>query len=200
MRLRKEERRAQILDVAKKIFVEKGYHQTKTKDIALACGISEPVIYKHYSGKDELFLAVMAEIAGETFHEINFSRKEDTEYILRSFVLNRIEALENNFHLFKRLLSELLENEEIRQYYFEKFVPRLAYPVIGYIDQLKEENLIKKDVPSIIITLTMVGIFLTIALAKNLDRKTAFSEYSSRELAEEMMHIYLYGLIQKENA
>lgn len=195
VRLTKAERRAQILEVATKIFVEKGYHATKTKKIAEDCGVTEPVIYKHFPSKDDLFLEVIASIAGETFNEISFDSSADTEHIITSFVLNRVEKVDNNFSLFKRLLSELLENEEVRRYYFDKFLPRLAYPMIGYLDQLKEQKLIKKEIPSKVIALGLVGILLLASLAKNLERETVFSDMSHKELASQMLHIYLHGLL-----
>lgn len=196
MRLTKEQRRAQILEVATQIYVEKGYHDTRTKEIAQACGISEPVIYKHFRSKDELFLEVIASIAGETFNEISFDSINDTEHILTSFVLNKTEKVEKNFLLFKRLLSELLENDEIRRYYYDKYLPRIAYPLIGYLDHLKEQKLIKKDIPSKVILLGLIGILIACSLAKNLEKDSAYSEMSSKELASQMMHIYLHGLLK----
>jgi AcrR family transcriptional regulator len=178
--------------------VEKGYHDTRTKQIAEACGVTEPVIYKHFRSKDELFLEVIASIAGETFNEISFDSQNDTEHIITSFVLNKAEKIESNFLLFKRLLSELLENEEIRRYYYHKYLPRLAYPLIGYLDQLKEQELIKKDVPSKVILLGLAGIMLIGSLAKNLEKESAFAEISGKELASQMLHIYLHGLIVKD--
>ncbi|MCR4443374.1 MAG: helix-turn-helix domain-containing protein [Peptococcaceae bacterium] len=198
MRLDRNKRRAQILETATRIFVEKGYHDTRTKQIAEACGVTEPVIYKHFRSKDELFLEVIASIAGETFNEISFDSQNDTEHIITSFVLNKAEKIESNFLLFKRLLSELLENEEIRRYYYHKYLPRLAYPLIGYLDQLKEQELIKKDVPSKVILLGLAGIMLIGSLAKNLEKESAFAEISGKELASQMLHIYLHGLIVKD--
>lgn len=194
MRFSKEERKAQILETAIRLFVEKGYHETKTKDIAQACRITEPVIYRHFSSKDELFLEAIVAIAGETFNEISFDCNTDTEQVITSFVLNRVEKIEHNFSLFKRLLIELLENERIRQYYFNKFLPRLAYPVIEYLDLLKEQDNIKKEVPSKVIALALVGILISVALAKYLEEDSAFSNISAQELAGQMMSMYLFGL------
>jgi len=195
MRRTKTQRRAQILEAATKIFVEKGYHAAKTKDIALACGVSEPVIYKHFRSKGELFLEVIASIAGETFNEISFDGTADTEHILTSFVLNRAERVDANFSLFKRLLSEVLENEKFRRDYYTKYLPRLAYPVIVYLDLLKEEGYIKKEIPSKVIALGLFGILLVVTLAKNLDGESAFSDIPSKDLAAQLLHLYLYNLL-----
>ncbi|MDX9872013.1 MAG: helix-turn-helix domain-containing protein [Clostridia bacterium] len=197
MRFTKEERRKQILAAATKLFVEKGYHTTRTKDIAQACAVTEPVIYKHFSSKEELFLEVIASIAGETFNNISFDSANDTEDILTSFVLNKAESINNNFSLFKRLLSELMDNERIRRDYYDKFLPRLAHPLIFYLDQLKEQKMIKEETSSKVILLGLAGIMMIGSLAKNLEEKSAYADIDSRELYRQMMHIYLHGLLQK---
>jgi AcrR family transcriptional regulator len=43
-----------ILDQALKLFVEQGFTETTTRDIAQACGISEGAIYRHFQSKDEI--------------------------------------------------------------------------------------------------------------------------------------------------
>ncbi|MGI6587411.1 MAG: TetR/AcrR family transcriptional regulator [Peptococcia bacterium] len=198
MRLTKEQRKAQILETATRLFVVKGYHETKTKDIAQACGITEPVIYKHFGSKDELFLEAIVNIAGETFQEISFDREADTEVVLSSFIMNRVQKVESNFSLFKRLLIELLENKKIRGYYFNKFLPRLANPIISYVDLLKEQGHLKDEVPSKVIALALAGVLIMVSMAKYLEEESAFSEISSQELAGQMMMICLHGLLKNK--
>jgi AcrR family transcriptional regulator len=199
MRLSKEQRKAQILDVATRIFVEKGYYDTKTKDIAQACGVTEPVIYKHFTGKDDLFYQVLERIAGATLEEVNFNPALDTEQILISFVMNRVKILEDNFPLFKKLLIVVLRDDEFRQYYFTKFIPKLAYPVIGYLDQLKEQGVIKKDVPSSVIALALAGIFVQVSLAKGFEKDQSFYDFPTNDLVTQMLDIYLHGLLKGES-
>ncbi|PKM86557.1 MAG: hypothetical protein CVU87_11675 [Firmicutes bacterium HGW-Firmicutes-12] len=196
VRLTRDQRRAQILTVATDIFVEKGYHATRTKEIAKSCGVTEPVIYKHFSSKEELFFEVIASIAGETFNDISFNSANDTENVLTSFVWNKAESVNDNFPLFRRLLIELFDNDEIRRDYYDKFLPHIANPVIAYLDQLKEQKLIKKDTPSKVILLGLAGIMLIGSLAKNLEEKSAFSEIDSKDLNLQMLHIYMHGLLK----
>jgi AcrR family transcriptional regulator len=46
--------RRTLLDEAMRLFVEQGFAETTTRDIAKACGISEGAIYRHFSTKDEI--------------------------------------------------------------------------------------------------------------------------------------------------
>jgi AcrR family transcriptional regulator len=65
-RLRKGERRRQLLAHAKHLFVSLGYHATTTEKIASAAGVSEPVLYRHFDTKKALFLEVLAEVRAAT--------------------------------------------------------------------------------------------------------------------------------------
>ena len=53
------ERRAQLLESALGVFVAQGYHSAAMDDIAERAGVSKPVLYQHFPGKLELYLALL---------------------------------------------------------------------------------------------------------------------------------------------
>src|SRR3989440_3960830 len=65
-RMRKAERKRQLLAHAKQLFVTHGYQDTTTEKIARAAGVSEPVLYRHFESKKGLFLEVLQEIREAT--------------------------------------------------------------------------------------------------------------------------------------
>lgn len=60
-RMKAPARREQMIDVARQIFLEKGLEGARTKDIALACGVSESIIYRHFTSKEDIFEAAILE-------------------------------------------------------------------------------------------------------------------------------------------
>jgi AcrR family transcriptional regulator len=58
-RLPREERRAQVLRAAREVFVAQGYHTAAMDDIADRAGVSKPVLYQHFPGKLDLYLALL---------------------------------------------------------------------------------------------------------------------------------------------
>jgi AcrR family transcriptional regulator len=58
-RLPRTARRAQLLGAAQEIFVAQGYHAAAMDDIAERAGVSKPVLYQHFPGKLELYLALL---------------------------------------------------------------------------------------------------------------------------------------------
>jgi AcrR family transcriptional regulator len=65
-RMRKADRKRQLLAHAKQLFVTLGYQDTTTGRIAKAAGVSEPVLYRHFDSKKTLFLEVLEEIRQAT--------------------------------------------------------------------------------------------------------------------------------------
>ncbi len=65
-RMRRADRKRQLLLHAKQLFVTLGYQNTTTEKIAKAAGVSEPVLYRHFDSKKVLFLEVLQEIRDAT--------------------------------------------------------------------------------------------------------------------------------------
>lgn len=68
-RLPAAERRRQLLHTASKLFAEGGYARTTTSQLAQAAGVTEPIIYRHFESKRDLFVALV-EQTGERTLEI----------------------------------------------------------------------------------------------------------------------------------
>jgi AcrR family transcriptional regulator len=60
-RLPRGARRLQLLRAAQDVFVAHGFHAAAMDDIADRAGVSKPVLYQHFPGKRELYLALMEE-------------------------------------------------------------------------------------------------------------------------------------------
>jgi AcrR family transcriptional regulator len=59
--MRAPERRAQLLDVARKVFGNSGFHAVSMEDVAKEAGITKPILYDHFSSKKDLYLALLDE-------------------------------------------------------------------------------------------------------------------------------------------
>ena len=62
-RLPRSARRRQLLAAAQEVFVANGYHAAAMDDIAERAGVSKPVLYQHFPGKLDLYLALVDEHA-----------------------------------------------------------------------------------------------------------------------------------------
>lgn len=72
--------RKAILRTATKLFLEKGFNGTSTRDIAKHIGITQPALYHHFSDKEVLYLDVLTALCGKVRQDINkVMRKEDMD-------------------------------------------------------------------------------------------------------------------------
>ena len=73
-----EKTRQAIIKTATKLFLQKGFGETSTRDIAKQIGITQPALYHHFSDKEVLYLDVMNKLSGKIRQEINkVIRKHD---------------------------------------------------------------------------------------------------------------------------
>lgn len=65
-RLPAAKRREQLLDTAAKLFAAHGYAGATTSQIAREAGVTEPIIYRHFASKRELFIALIDRTGEDT--------------------------------------------------------------------------------------------------------------------------------------
>jgi AcrR family transcriptional regulator len=54
-----KERREQLLDIGRRLFAERGLDGTSIEEIAARAGVSKPVVYEHFGGKEGLYAVVV---------------------------------------------------------------------------------------------------------------------------------------------
>ncbi|GJM19675.1 MAG: hypothetical protein DHS20C14_18880 [Phycisphaeraceae bacterium] len=65
-RLPAAERREQLLDRAADLFSTRGYARATTAELAKAAGVTEPIIYRHFKSKRDLYVALVERTGRET--------------------------------------------------------------------------------------------------------------------------------------
>lgn len=59
VRMTGKERREQLLDIGRTLFAERGFEATSVEEIAAKAGVSKPVVYEHFGGKEGLYAVVV---------------------------------------------------------------------------------------------------------------------------------------------
>jgi AcrR family transcriptional regulator len=129
-------RRDQILDIAIKLFAERGYHATAIHDIGAAAGLTGPAVYRHFASKEEILEAAVQERASVLFVDVEriVESTSEPEDVLRQLadvlvtgVLDDI-ALATVFVSERRALGERARQlaERVVRLYVEEWVHALA--------------------------------------------------------------------------
>ncbi|MFZ9986358.1 MAG: TetR family transcriptional regulator [Candidatus Nanopelagicales bacterium] len=59
MRMSGRERREQLISVGRTLFADKGFEAVSVEEIAATAGVSKPVVYEHFGGKEGLYAVVV---------------------------------------------------------------------------------------------------------------------------------------------
>lgn len=83
IRMRGEDRRALILQRAKRVFARSSYAEASTGDLARESEVTEPMLYKHFGSKKGLFLAVLGEFSAQFLHTLQerISRRAEEDIL-----------------------------------------------------------------------------------------------------------------------
>ncbi|MFZ4516127.1 MAG: TetR/AcrR family transcriptional regulator [Acidimicrobiia bacterium] len=69
-RLRADQRRRQLLDIARTVFAERGFSNTSMDDVATAAGVTKPVLYQHFPNKRALFVTLLDDVGLQLLTEL----------------------------------------------------------------------------------------------------------------------------------
>lgn len=134
-RLPREARRRQLLETALTVFSSNGYHGSSMDDIADAAQVSKPVLYQHFPGKRELYLALVDHYLQELAvglvsalqaSDVNRERVESMLDVYFGFVEANPEAHRLIFE------SDLLADPEVAER-FENFHLAVADSIAGVL-------------------------------------------------------------------
>jgi len=120
-RLSGPERRQAVVETACRVFAKSSYHGSTTAQIARETGVSEPVLYRHFSSKRDLYVACLDAVweRVRALWEEALAREEDPQNWLRAigkaYLEERGAAKIVLVDLWIQALSEAADDPEIRR-------------------------------------------------------------------------------------
>jgi AcrR family transcriptional regulator len=112
-RMPRKARRAQLLDSALEVFVAQGYHAAAMDDIAERAGVSKPVLYQHFPGKLELYLALLEQSSDRIIDATREALESTTDNKLRVLATMQVfyDYVANAQGAFRLVFESDLTNE-----------------------------------------------------------------------------------------
>jgi AcrR family transcriptional regulator len=122
VRMPRDERRAQLLAAATEVFVNNGYHATVMDDIAEHAGVSKPVLYQHFPGKLDLYLALLERHADELVRRVLEAIDEtpDNAQRVRNAVGAYFDFVDGDGEAFRLVFESDLRNQPAVQAVVER--------------------------------------------------------------------------------
>jgi AcrR family transcriptional regulator len=100
------ERREQLVLVGRSLFAEKGFEATSIEEIAARAGVSKPVVYEHFGGKEGLYAVVvdreMGDLLGRLTHALSSGQPHELVEQAALALLTYIEEETDGFRILAR--------------------------------------------------------------------------------------------------
>jgi len=199
-RMAGEERRLQILRVAVTLFSQKGFRGTTTREIAIAAGVSEAMVFRHFANKRELYAAILDHKAssGDTLNPEGIvaeaMAKKDDRAVFERLALAALEHHECDQEFQRLLMYSALEGHELADMFFEKFVKSVYELLGGYVRERQQEGAIAQGEPALIVR-AFIGMIIHHSINNNLwDPKRRLLDVSNADAATFFTDILLKGI------
>lgn len=120
-RLSAEERRADVLETACHIFAKAGYQGATTAEIARGSGVTEPILYRHFASKRDLYLSCLTAAWDEcrAMWEEAIAQEPDSGLWVSSMGRSYLAAKDKRGYianLWVHALTEAVSDPEIRRF------------------------------------------------------------------------------------
>jgi TetR/AcrR family fatty acid metabolism transcriptional regulator len=138
-------RKNQILDAAARVFASKGFHAATIKDVARDAGIADGTIYNYFDNKLALLFAIFERMRETMQPAVPFTqvRPDDVRGTIRAFVSLPLLMHNDNFELFRVVMSEMMVNDELRTQYAQQILaPTLSVAEMAF-QHWSEQGLIQ---------------------------------------------------------
>ena len=128
-RLTAPDRRRQLIEAAMDLFSRKGFAGTTTKEIALAAGVSEAIIFRHFATKRDLYTAIIEHNIHSTGAKQVLAgieacmKRRDDEGLFRLIAREMIEEHRKDPRFEKLMLHASLEGHELADHLSPRIRP-----------------------------------------------------------------------------
>ena len=190
-----EARRRQILIGAAQVFAQKGFHKATTKEIAHAAGISEGTIYNYFNNKRDLLLAMVEMFTTQSLKNIVLDRPPtDPREFLTLILRDRYQLVQERGHIIAPLMAEIFTDVTLREAVYNQILKPLAGLVEQYMQHQMEAGQFRQINP-MIITRALIGTMVLNVGLKFTGLDPRYDELSADELIDEIVSLFLNGLL-----
>jgi len=219
-RMAGDERRRQIVQVAMRLFSERGFRGTTTKEIAQAAGVSEAIIFRHFATKEDLYTAIIdfkgcagmhagadadADAAGRADspvfemicgHVGGAMTASDDRAVFEGVALSMLDHHRADPDFLRLLMYVALESHSLAQVFWDRNM-RVLYEFLGgYVRRRQLEGAFRDVEPNAAVRVFLGSIIhhSLINLLWDKDPARRILQLSNEEAAREFTDILLRGI------
>jgi AcrR family transcriptional regulator len=191
---RGERTRNEIIQAACRVFLQHGFHGSSMRAIAQEAGLAVGGIYNHFSGKEEVFLAVVMK-----YHPLNSllpalktAQGESVEGFVKDAATRLVQEFEQHQEFINLVFIEMVEFKGRHlPRLFETFFPQ----VVGFAQHFMEGRAELRPIPVPILVRAFIGLFFSYVVTDLLIGKQPLAGAETAAF-ESFVDIYLHGILE----
>jgi len=195
-RMSGEDRKAQIVKVATQLFAKNGFKGTTTREIARKAGISEAVIFKHFSRKEDLYKAIIdsrcSEGPGQSRLINHLKGKKDKDFF-RDLAVFLLSEHQKDASFLRLLTYSALEKHDLSEIFIKTKGLELIEFVEAHIRSLIDEGVLKKTDPAVAAR-AFVGMVLHYSISQELYGLKKYFDRSNEAVIDAFVNIFFEGM------
>jgi AcrR family transcriptional regulator len=194
-RLSSEERRASIVEAACKLFADKGFRGTTTRELAAAVGVSEPILYEHFKTKRDLYSAIIESKARQGLESVQaiadrYAGSDDDNGFFKALGMNIVDFYTKDPDVVRLLLFSNLEGHELKDLFHERGACCFEI-VVGHIERRIRDGAIR-GIDPVLAARAFFGMVAHYALTGLVFCFAPLAK-STEEVVGEMVDIFMAG-------
>lgn len=193
-RMRAKDRRRQLLEVAAELFASRGYRGTTTAELAKAAGITEPILYRHFKNKLDLFVTLITEVGKEVTTSWENALKDVKPPVkrLRILLAGNPATHERGRSIYRLIFQAMTEadSDPAIARALRKHLATLHKFIEKEISELQKAGAVRKDEPASSLAWLLMNVAVGYGLTMPLrvpGQKAATNRKSMQKLIEELV-------------
>lgn len=182
-RVTADERRNQLIDTAMRLFSRNGFNGTTTREIALAAGVNEAIIFRFFPHKDDLYAAILERKASQSCTDAWVEELQtaaaagDDEAVIRIVVRHLIEHQRRDPIFTRLMLHSALDNHPFAQQYRDRHFAPVHLFLLEYVSERQRDGSFRAGDPHALVR-AVLGVPIHHGLVETLlpDRNVAFGD------------------------
>ena len=185
-----------IIDAAKDLFVEQGYHGTSMRQVAERAGIALGGIYNHFAGKEEIFEAVFE--AYHPYHLVLPALNEAKGESMEELVRDAFSILVQGFNLRSEFLNLMfIEIVEFESKHFPSIFEKLFPEGMKFAQRVFYSQGELRSIPIPIMIRVFIGLFFSYIMTEIMIEQIDYPDIQM-DAEKHFVDIFLHGILASE--
>lgn len=185
-----------IIKAATKVFAKKGFFNARISDIAKEAKVADGTIYLYFNNKFDILISVFDEEIAEMIRQIKtiLDQENDARKKLEIFITKHLSMMKKNKSLAEVIQTELRQSSKIIRKYrntsFNDYLDIIASLIQEGIDQGVYRSNIDTEIAKRVV-------FGSLDEAARIWSIPPSSKYSAEQMADQIVSIFLPGLLSE---